>query len=273
MCAAFGDDAVVEYDNLVTVAYGGKAVRDNNAGNTAIADGLNHFIFRFGVECGSGFIENENGRILRQHTGNFQALPLSAREIPSAAHQLMPVSAGKPHDVVVKLRVPRGEDHLKILNGIIPHLDVIGDSVLKHNDILIDDRQRTHHDFAGIGTAGFAVKEDFAAPRLIQPGEQLGNRGFAAAGRPDNGDPVAGLQGDGKIPDERLFQPGIAKSDVFQLDIAPQLFQTVGHASPLRGIFIIRIFHDVLDTLHLRAHFLNGLPGAHQRHGRIHKGA
>ena len=71
------------------------------------------------------------------------------------------------------LRVPRRKDDFEVLDGVIPHFDVVCDGVVKEDDVLIH-----HGDAAGENGAvdpgdGLAVKEDLAAPWLIEAGDQL----------------------------------------------------------------------------------------------------
>ena len=61
-----------------------------------------------------------------------------------------------------------------------------------------------------------------------------------------------------EILDDRLGKTRIAKGYVFQFDIAAQFCKTLFFDLGLVAI-VLTVLHDVLDALHLRAHFLYGL--------------
>ena len=101
------------------------------------------------------------------------------------------------------LRVARGKQHLEILNRIVPHPDIIGDGILEEDDILVNDREGAGHHASRNLLSGLPVKKDLPLPGVVQAGNQLGQGGFSAAGGSDESDAAAGLQGHGKIPDQR----------------------------------------------------------------------
>ena len=113
------------------------------------------------------------------------------------------------------LGVPGGEHHFKILDGIIPHLDVVGDGILKQDNVLIHHRQRAGHHASWNLLARLPVKQDLALPGIIEAGDQLGQRGFAAARGAHKGHSAARLQGHGKVLDQWRRQLGITEGDVF----------------------------------------------------------
>ena len=170
--------------------------------------------------------------------------------------------------------VPGRHDDLKILNGIVPEPDIVGNRILKEDDILIHHRDGTGQDLSGDLLSGFSVKEDPPAPGPVKPGDQLRERGFSAARRPDEGHAAPWLKGQAEILDDRRRKPGVAEGHMLHHQPAGQLgvnrirFAVLTRLFPVSASFLRfrvgSIVHHVLDPLHLRTHFLQGLPHGHQ---------
>ena len=80
MCSALDDAAVLQNDDQVGVADGREAVGDDQ-GSTPTHQARECVLdepLAFRVEGGSGFVEDEQGRILEHGPGDGDALPLSA---------------------------------------------------------------------------------------------------------------------------------------------------------------------------------------------------
>ena len=93
----------------------------------------------------------------------------------------------------MKLGVAGGQYDLEVRDGIIPHADVVGDGVLEQGDVLVHHGQGTGEHRAGDLADGLAVKQNLAAPGDVEPGDELGQGGFAAAAGAHDGHPAAGL--------------------------------------------------------------------------------
>src|SRR5262249_12134881 len=73
------------------------------------------------------------------------------------------------------------------------------------------------------------VVEDFAAPGLIQPGEQPPDRGFPAPRTADQGDALARLGDEREFLDQGLLdRPVVAERDLTELDVSAQPMEAVG---------------------------------------------
>ena len=71
------------------------------------------------------------------------------------------------------------EDHIKVLDGGIPHFDVVFHSIGKQHHVLIHHSHRALENRARYRGHGLAVEQDLPTPGLIQAGQQLGDGGFA----------------------------------------------------------------------------------------------
>ena len=99
--------AVVKDDDLVAVADSGEPVGDDDAGDTALLDRVCDLIFRSRVQGARRLVHNDDVRVLRQHAGNLQPLPLTAGEVAASLGDFTLIAAGPGHDIVVDLGVPR----------------------------------------------------------------------------------------------------------------------------------------------------------------------
>ena len=146
MRSTLNRNTVFQHDNLIAVTYSRESVRYDNAGNTALFNGIDYIELGFCIQRAGCLVQNHNGRVFCKNSCNLKSLSLSARKILAALGNLIIVTAVAPHDLLVNLCVPCRQDHFKILNGGIPHFDVIRDAVLKQRDLLIDhgDRPRKH---------------------------------------------------------------------------------------------------------------------------------
>ena len=127
--ADFFDPALFHHDDLVGGQNGGEPVRNRDHG-AALRQPFEReldLLFRFGVERGGGFVEEENGRVLEQRPGDGEALLLSAgKETAFVADERL-VALRLGHDEVVRVSgLGRGLDFL--LGRIEPaELDVLAE--------------------------------------------------------------------------------------------------------------------------------------------------
>ena len=85
-CSAFDDPALIEHQNLVRVADGREAVRDDERRAAAHrrVDRFLNLAFGFGVERARRLVENHDRRILEERAGDRQALSLAARQVAAS---------------------------------------------------------------------------------------------------------------------------------------------------------------------------------------------
>ncbi len=244
---------------------------DDNTGDATCVNGFDDLILSPGVQGTGGLVHNADCGILRKGAGDFEPLALSAGEVPAAVQQLVEEAALTGDDIVVDAGVPGSEGDLEVLNGIVPHLDILADSVLKEGNILVDDADRAGEHIPVDILQRHAVEGNGAAPGTVEAGDQLGQGGFAAAGAPHEGDLLAGLYRHGEVRDLGLAQAGVAEGDVLQFNGAGELLVFGGLFPGLEG-GILRIAHDVVHALHLGGHLLHALPGGDQLRRGSHEG-
>ena len=81
MCATFRNLAVVEHDDFIAITYGRQTMRYHDARDTTVANALYDFSFGLSIKRAGSFIQDDDGRILREHAGDFEPLQLSAAEV------------------------------------------------------------------------------------------------------------------------------------------------------------------------------------------------
>ena len=142
-------------------------MRDDNTGDPAVADRFHDVIFRLCIQCARRLIQYDDGRILRKHAGDLQALTLAAGKVLAVLCQFSVIAAGPPEDIIVNLGVSCRQDHFEISNAFIPHADIRRNGVLKKNDFLVHDCHRSgKHTSVDLGNR-FSVKKDLPAPGLV----------------------------------------------------------------------------------------------------------
>src|SRR6188768_3069313 len=79
VAAFFNDAAMIEHDDAIGVTDGAEAMGDDNRGALVQHDieSLLNLCFRQGINAGGSFIENDDGRVLNQHTSQRNELSLS----------------------------------------------------------------------------------------------------------------------------------------------------------------------------------------------------
>src|SRR5262245_335063 len=94
MRAALQYLALVEDKDLVTIADGTQPMSHNQTGTSSATEMLDNAIFGLGIEGAGSFVHDQNGRIVHQGAGNFQALPLATAEIGGIFEQYDIIAAG-----------------------------------------------------------------------------------------------------------------------------------------------------------------------------------
>src|SRR4051812_4524983 len=140
--AAFDDLSAIHYENLVCVHDGREAVSDDEdcpTGEQTI-NGLLHESFRVGVQRGSGFVENEDGRIGQEGPCDRETLPLPTRETRATLAQDGRIALRQFHDEGVRICGTRrgfdlriGEPFGRSVRDIVSYTVVEEYSVLAHD--------------------------------------------------------------------------------------------------------------------------------------------
>ena len=138
MRALLHNVALLHHQNVVGVLNGAKAVRHHDAGAVLhiTLQGLLYVLLRFGVEGGGGFVQNKNGRIAQNGSGNANALPLPAAEFAAALAHVGLVAAGQALYKIVGESGFGGGFYLRLRGVGQAKNDVVFDGIVEQNAVL-----------------------------------------------------------------------------------------------------------------------------------------
>ena len=251
---------LVHHDDLIAVANGRQTVSHDDLCGSHHTDGGHHLVLCLGVEGTRGLVHNQDRRLTRQRCGDLHPLPLSTAEVLAALDQLRGETFRTTDDVVADLCITAGHHHRKLLDGFIPHADILCHRIIKQHDVLVDDGHGVRELLVGDALDGTTVKQDLAAPGLIESADEFRQRRLAATARAHESYGLSRFYAQVEVLNKRGLQTRVAKGDILHLQQAVELaFGNVACAVAM----VLRIFHDVLHTLHLTAHLDNGLRGVH----------
>ena len=234
--AALGDDTVGDGDDAVGVADGTQAVGDDQGGaaHGQIVEGPLDLGLRHGVQGGGGFVQDQDGGILQEDSGDGYTLLLSAGQQSTALTDIGVKLVGHRHDIVIDLRPLGSLHHLFHGSAGAAVADILENGVGKQKHILLHDANVLVDGVLGHIPDILAVDGDGAAGDLVEPGNQLAQGGLAAAGGTDDGDGLAGLhiQADAV---EHIQVAIVGEDHVADLDIALHIGQGLGIGLVLDG--------------------------------------
>ncbi len=139
----------------------------------------------------------------------------------------------------------RGDDLL--LAGVrAAESDVLAHGAGEEEPFLRDDPQLAPQALLGHLAEVVAVDGDPAVARVVEAGEELGDRGLAGAGVPDEGN--GRPRGDAQIDPVQDFRPAaVAEADAFEGDSALDLRERAGLRSVLDLRRLVHHVHDLVE--------------------------
>src|SRR5260370_1947474 len=206
-------------------------MRDDKRGADAEeeVEGIADLQVGFGVHAGSGFIKDEEARIVREGAGEIDELALADRERGAAFVDAGGDAFGEGFDEIGKADFANG-----VLDGVAVDVgsaeaNVCFDGAGEEEAVLKNDAEQAAEvleiDFADVD----AVEQDLAALDVIEAKKERDERGFAGAGVADNGEGLAGLDAEGDIAEDpivfsRMGNGTITEPDVAKFDFAAGIF-------------------------------------------------
>ena len=192
------DPAVVQHQDAVRVLHAGDPLGNDNLGGAgdAAGEGLADFAVRGGVHGAGGVVQDEHLRPLQQGPGDAQPLLLPAGDVGAALLDPGVVALWKAVDELVRAGGLAGG--LALLQGgvLLAPAQVVQDGageqhvLLKHHGHLV--AQRLHVVPAHVHAAHLYS----AGVHIVQPADEVGEGGLAAACAADDADglPAADVQ-------------------------------------------------------------------------------
>jgi hypothetical protein len=138
MSSHFSYPSLMHDDNPVGPLNGGKPMGYDDGGSAfhELPQGILYKAFRFRINAGGSFIEDQNSWIYREGPGKRQELPLTSRQDGSTLLYILIQTPGEPLDEAVRVNMP--DNPLDIPPGevIVPQLDIGADIPGEEKDIL-----------------------------------------------------------------------------------------------------------------------------------------
>ena len=175
----------------------------------------------FAVERGGGLVENQHRRVLEERARDSEPLPLPARK----AHAVLADHGAKPFrhfaDELHCVRRFGGLNDVSLTRSReAPVGDVRGDRVVEQHDILAHQRDVRAQAAELEGCDVHAVEQDLSGIRSVEARQQVGERGLARAGGPDQGNGLARFDRKRNPIQSRASAARIAESDGSEFDFA-----------------------------------------------------
>ncbi len=241
MAAVADGLAVLQHQDLVRALDGGHALGNDNAGG--IMEALRQRFSQAGIGAvikgGGGVIQYQQAGLARQRAGDEQALFLPAGEVVAAGLDLKVQPAfllvDKLHGLGSFCRLQDFRIRQVAVEG-----NVVADGG-RHDEVTLEgDAHALSQRLPGDGTDVLAFNQNAALLRVIQPQQQVGQRGFAAARGPDNAQGLPLLQMKADIP-QVVLDTVIAEGHLVKLNM-------VGAVTP-RGVQLPLLLLHLKDGL------------------------
>ena len=152
-----------------------------------------HAEFGFGIHAGSGFVENQNLRLVRQGARERDELLLSGGKRRAALADFFVEALGQGADEVGEVHIFGSLFNVFVLNALCPEPDISADRSAEQERIL------QHHAEAAAQVGEIhvfhvdAVDSDRAFLHIVETQQQRDQRGLAGARVADDGHGFAGL--------------------------------------------------------------------------------
>ena len=135
--------------------------------------------FRFGVDAGRGFIEDQDRRIEQQGAGDGEPLPFSAGQSGASFAQLRLVGKRHAHDELVGIGIPGGREDLFRRGLRIAIGDVLGHQAAEQKRFL-GDHADLPAELPGLGLSHVAaVDADLPGVARVQASDEAHQRRLA----------------------------------------------------------------------------------------------
>ena len=206
MAALLDDPAVPHHQDHVRLTDRGEPVRNDKcrAPFHQLRKCILDLHLRPGINGRGRLVKNQHRRPAKHHAGNAQKLLLSLGQSAAIFRDPCVVPVRQPPDETVDMGRFRRRDHFFLRSVRASHGNIVTDrsglqpGVLEHHAVPRTQALPGH--LADI----MSLHGDRTVLHVIEPHKQVDKRGLAAAGRPDDGDPLSGLHIQIEITDQLL---------------------------------------------------------------------
>ena len=198
MGAGFHDFPVVQHQDLAGILDGREPVGDDKGGppHHEPVQGFLDDPFAFRIQGGSGFVQDQDPGILQESPGYGDALALAAGHVDAPIPQIGIISLGQVPDEFICIG-SFGRCHHFLPGGIQPSVeDVVVHRIIEQIGFLRHDSHLFPEGSHGHIPDIVVIDQDGSFCHIIEPGQQVGDGGFACTAGAHQGNGLAGLGGE-----------------------------------------------------------------------------
>ena len=159
-------------------------------------EGILYHAFAFGIEGRSGFVQDEDRRVLQDGTGNADTLALTTGKLAStvANHGIVTFFAG--HDEVVCIGYLGGFHHLVHSGIFYPEGDVVEEGIVEQDGFLVHVTHDTAKVVQGRSFYIYSVNQHFTFLYIVITRNQVHHGRFTRTGLSHQGDGLSLFDGE-----------------------------------------------------------------------------
>src|SRR5216684_3882987 len=285
MRALLAQAAFVKHEDAIGVLNGTQAVRDDESGapgEQAIQSFANEQL-GLGVHARSGFVENQEARVVGKSAGKINELALADGECGAAFVDVAGDALGKGADEFAEADFVNGVFDCGAIDAGRAEPDVRFNGAGKKKGILEHDAELAAEILQVNQANVLAVEEDLAALNVVKAEQEGDESGFASAGVSHDGDGLAGGYTERDIAQNpiflgRLSDVTVAEPHVAKFNFAAGMVERNGVGVRIDRNRLVQKLEDALggghrglEDVEFLAEVLNGTEKALSIHGKSRK--
>ena len=217
------DLAVGQHEDAVGHADAGEAVGDQHRrlAGAQLLEAPEHLVFGTGVESGGRLVEDQHLGLAHVGAGDGDLLPFAAGQLDAVLEALadhLVVAAGQARDHLVGLAAVGGPRDAFVVGARRDPADrdIVAGRQVVADEVLEDDAHAAAQFVEPVVAQVASVEQDAALVGVVEPRQQLHQRGLARAVLADQRHHLAGLQGEGKMAHRPTLGAVIDEADILE---------------------------------------------------------
>ena len=222
--------SVLKECDLIHVFHGGDSMCDEDGrfALTSLPETREDRFLRLGINGGNGVVENKDGRVLHERSGNGDALLLTARDGYTAFTEDGAIALMEADDIIVDIRKLCGVFYgFVMVCTVIFHggeCNIVFDGIAEKEIILGDISCIFAYGADGDGIDILAIDEDRTVGDIVCTENEVDERRFAATCFSDDTNIVSGFDAEGNIGENVIIACRITEGEIFEFDRTIDLF-------------------------------------------------